>query len=92
MIATKIPFPKVTENQLAELGIVLAVQVIPSGEVAAAVDEPVDTATNTPFPYATELQLAELGNVLPVHAEPLDVIEMLTVAVVLPAELDAVIV
>jgi hypothetical protein len=49
-IATKTPLPKVTEYQLADVGSVLAVHVMPSGEVAAAVDGPLATATKTPFP------------------------------------------
>ena len=66
--ATKTPFPKAIELQFAEDGSVLAVHVMPSGLVAAAVDGPVATATKTPFPKATEDHAAEAGMVLAVAA------------------------
>lgn len=47
--ATKTPFPYMTEFHREELGIVLAVQLIPSAELAA-VDPLADTAAKTPFP------------------------------------------
>jgi hypothetical protein len=52
-IATKTPFAKVTTFQFAEVGIVLAVQVMPSGEEAASVEAEPPTATQIPLPYAT---------------------------------------
>lgn len=51
------------------LGRVVAVQLIPSGEVAAAF-ELVAKATNTPFPNVIALQPSELGKVLAVHVTP----------------------
>jgi len=67
--APKFP-PKVTEIQLDEDGNVLAVHVMPSGDVAAAVDGPLATATKTPFPKITKIQFDEDGNVLAVHVMP----------------------
>ena len=67
--ATKIPFPYVTEFQDAEDGRVLAVQVTPSGELAAAVP-PEATATKIPFPYATDVHVDALGSVFEVQDDP----------------------
>jgi hypothetical protein len=61
------PFPKVTDDQ-PTVGNVRAVQVIPSGEVAA--EAPPDTATKTPFPYVTDFQLWLDGNVRAVQVVP----------------------
>jgi len=47
--ATKIPLPKTIDCQVEIEGNVLAVQVTPSGEVAAAVPPPA-IATKTPLP------------------------------------------
>ena len=90
-IATKVPFPYVTDFQAEELGIVLDVHVIPSGELAAVALNHA-TATKTPLPYATEYHCCERGRVLAVHAEPSEVTDMLIVADALPEELVAVIV
>jgi len=64
--ATNTPLPKVTEDQLREDGSVLAVHVMPSGEVAAAV--PLATTTKTPLPKSPPVQLDEDGKVLAVAA------------------------
>jgi hypothetical protein len=48
LTATKVPLPYVIETQLFDAGKVRAIQVIPSGEYAAAV--PLDTAMNIPLP------------------------------------------
>jgi len=49
-IATKTLPPRATETQVDEDGKVLAVQVIPSGEVAAVVDGPAATAKKELLP------------------------------------------
>jgi hypothetical protein len=54
---------------VAVLGRVRAVQVTPSGEVAAVVP-PIATVTKTPFPKVTESHWAELGRVRAVQVIP----------------------
>jgi len=48
--ATKVLLPNVADRQEADDGIVRAVQVIPSGEVAAVVDGPAATAKKELLP------------------------------------------
>ena len=62
LTAVNIPFPYATAIQLAADGIVLGVQVTPSGDVAALVVA-CATATNVPFPYAIEFQVADVDAV-----------------------------
>ena len=88
---TKTPFPNVTEDQVVLVGSVLCVQVIPSGDVAAVLDRSAN-ATKTPFPNATACQSELLGNVREVQEDPSEATVMRMLAVVLPAELVAVIV
>jgi hypothetical protein len=52
------------------LGRFRAVQLTPSGEVAAALLGPTATATNVPLPYVTDHQSAELGRVRVVQVDP----------------------
>lgn len=66
---TKTPFPNAMLRQLEALGRVRAVQEMPSGEVAAAV-EPYATDTKTLFPNAIDCQSAKVGNVRAVHVIP----------------------
>jgi hypothetical protein len=66
--ATKSPLPYPTPYHAVVADMVLAVQVMPSTEVAETL-EPVATATNTPLPKVTALQPAE-GMVLEVHVMP----------------------
>ena len=68
--ATKVLFPKVTEDQVELDGKVLAVHVLPSELEAAAVPPPFCTTTKIPFPKVTETQLELDGKVLAVHVMP----------------------
>jgi len=71
--------PKAMLTQNEEDGRVRAVHVIPSGEVAAAV-EPYAIATKELFPYAKPYQLELEGRVLDAQSIPLvDVAAMLDV-------------
>jgi hypothetical protein len=58
----------IAENPLAAVEVVLVVQVIPSGDVAAAVV--VLAARNSPCPYVTLVHDAVAGSVLAVHVIP----------------------
>jgi len=81
-IATKTPFAKVTTFQVAEVGIVLAVQVMPSGEEAASVLAPLPPiATQMPLPYATPVHdCVGPGKVLAVAVYETGVTTGLTIA------------
>jgi hypothetical protein len=68
--AAKTPPPYATDLQFAETGSVLCVHVIPSVDVATAVEPPVTTAAKTPPPYATDCHLLEEGRVLCVQVIP----------------------
>ena len=69
-IATKVPFPYVTECQSDTDGIVRVVQVIPSVDEAAVVVELYAIATKVPFPYVTESQFCADGIVRVVQVIP----------------------
>ena len=60
--ATKVESPKVTERQVALVGSVRCVQVMPSAEVAA-MEELCATATKVEPPKVTEYQVALTGSV-----------------------------